>query len=91
MNSRPHPYQGCALPLSYSSVTIVGRGAPRAPGRRALLSARPDNVKAKRMENKPATPSREERLAEKLRENLRRRKAQAKEQQVSLPKQPPKS
>ena len=27
LNSRPHPYQGCALPLSYSSVTIG-----RSPG-----------------------------------------------------------
>ena len=23
LNSRPHPYQGCALPLSYSSVTVA--------------------------------------------------------------------
>jgi len=43
------------------------------------------------MEKKPAAPSREERLAEKLRENLRRRKAQAREQQATLPKPPAKS
>ena len=47
------------------------------------------------MNDKPAAPSREERLAAKLRENLRRRKAQARamEQgdQAALPKQPPKS
>jgi hypothetical protein len=43
------------------------------------------------MEKKPESQSREERLAAKLRENLRRRKAQAKEQQATLPKRPPKS
>ncbi|WP_324740722.1 hypothetical protein U8326_12680 [Tsuneonella sp. CC-YZS046] len=47
------------------------------------------------MNDKPAAPSREERLAAKLRENLRRRKAQARamEQgdQAALSKQPPKS
>lgn len=44
------------------------------------------------MEKKPAQPSREERLAAKLRENLRRRKAQAKaldgEGNAALPKEP---
>ena len=73
-----------------------------APGRRALLAASTVLVKRARlgqgilaMNDKPAAPSREERLAAKLRENLRRRKAQARamEQgdQAALPKQPPKS
>jgi hypothetical protein len=35
--------------------------------------------------------SREARMAEKLRENLRRRKHQAREQNAALPKVPPKS
>ena len=51
------------------------------------------------MEKKADTPSREERLAAKLRENLRRRKAQARElgdhgdgqDNAPLPKEPPKS
>ena len=51
------------------------------------------------MEKKAAAPSREERLAAKLRENLRRRKAQARELEdpgvspdnAPLPKEPPKS
>ena len=43
------------------------------------------------MEKKVQSQTREERLAAKLRENLRRRKAQAKEQQAALPKPPPKS
>ena len=25
LNSRPHPYQGCALPLSYSSLSLPWR------------------------------------------------------------------
>jgi hypothetical protein len=48
-------------------------------------------------EKKPAKPSREERLAAKLRENLRRRKAQSRERDTTsreldatLPKVPPK-
>jgi len=45
--------------------------------------------------DKPAKPSREERLAAKLRENLRRRKAQARamgeEANSALPKPPHKS
>ena len=43
----------------------------------AGLSFPPARGKAERMETKPGTPSREERLAAKLRENLKRRKAQA--------------
>ena len=44
------------------------------------------------MESSPKAISREERLAAKLRENLRRRKAQARAVEANtLPKQPPKS
>jgi len=47
------------------------------------------------MENRPSKPSREERLAAKLRENLRRRKAQSREKGTvdagALPKTPQKS
>jgi len=47
------------------------------------------------MEKRPDMPTREERLAAKLRENLRRRKAQARQlgeqDNAPLPKVPPKS
>jgi hypothetical protein len=43
------------------------------------------------MAEKPVKPSREERLAAKLRENLKRRKAQARAQNSALPKPPRKS
>jgi hypothetical protein len=46
------------------------------------------------MNERPVKPTREERLAAKLRENLRRRKAQARAMEVpdnaALPKAPPK-
>ena len=47
------------------------------------------------MEKKPESPSRKERLAAKLRENLKRRKAQTRaagqDNNAALPKCPPKS
>jgi len=46
-------------------------------GRRALLCVGSGNVKAVAMEQVPKPLSREERLAAQLRENLKRRKAQA--------------
>jgi len=46
-------------------------------GRRALLCVGSGNVKAVAMEQLPKPLSREERLAAQLRENLKRRKAQA--------------
>ena len=70
------------------------------------MSARPTNVKqglsigqdsgkALRMGKETQIPSREERLAAKLRENLHRRKAQARAlepgDKPALPKTPPKS
>src|SRR3546814_4611519 len=79
LNSRPHPYQGCALPLSYSS-----RPKGRAPIVMRLRNVKPSlrntafTGKAFPMgEERRGTVPREERLAAKLRENLRRRKAQA--------------
>jgi hypothetical protein len=70
-------------------------------GRGALLAARIRLVKQLpllhcliAMNDKPAKPTREERLADKLRENLRRRKAQARAletpENAALPKPPPK-
>ena len=35
LNSRPHPYQGCALPLSYRGGPEGGASSPRRPGREA--------------------------------------------------------
>src|SRR6186713_2817736 len=97
LNSRPHPYQGCALPLSYSSRTMRCRRRLNPPGRRAPLAFGRPLVKRERgrqarmmSEDRPE-PTREERLAAKLRENLRRRKAQAREagkRDDSLPKEP---
>ena len=85
LNSRPQPYQGCALPLSYSSTPFhqdpaaLGRGAgarywpwPLALSSRCLIA----QPLLPMRESKPAL-TREERLAAKLRENLRRRKEQA--------------
>ena len=104
LNSRPQPYQGCALPLSYSSQPFLLRKPPRRLGRGGLMSARLANVKdrlvARRvcqhgLDMSDANPpvSREQRLAAQLRENLKRRKAQArnldKAEAPPLPKVPP--
>ncbi len=53
------------------------RGSGRCRGRGALLCAGAGNVKAQAMDESPKGQSREERLAASLRENLKRRKAQA--------------
>jgi hypothetical protein len=56
------------------------------------LCAGGGNVKAEAMVETPKDPSREERLAAKLRENLKRRKSQARGQgDAALPKRPPNS
>ncbi len=85
LNSRPHPYQGCALPLSYrgacSRRAPIGACAPLVklslkPG----LNESSTSGKAFHMsEHTNSETTREERLAAKLRENLRRRKAQVRE------------
>ena len=84
LNSRPQPYQGCALPLSYSSQPFRWPDWRKAgPGRGALLAVPPCFVKREAVSagklpmRKDDNLSREERLAAKLRENLRRRKDQA--------------
>jgi len=69
------------------------------PGRGALLALPPcfvkrdpDSGKTLPMSETPPQPSREERLAAKLRENLRRRKAQARDiRESGLPKAEPDS
>ena len=96
MNSRPHPYQGCALPLSYRGA--VKRRAPIVPraqkvkpslqGWRCIGNA--FRMSEETDKNMSRAMTKEERLAAKLRENLRRRKAQAREitesNSESLPK-----
>ena len=78
MNSRPQPYQGCALPLSYGS-TFRGKraydGAARALSTRLAGIERDAHLGGMAEKDK----EREERLAAALRENLRRRKAQSRE------------
>ena len=96
LNSRPQPYQGCALPLSYSSTPFrLGPQRVRAPGQGALLpwglalsSDWLDSRGRLRMPEKPPLTPREQRLAAALRENLKRRKAQARagEALQTLPK-----
>ena len=75
MNSRPQPYQGCALPLSYGSIP----GAQGAAGAR-LRDEGGGIVKAKPARDKQRMADKDEkaaRLGAALRENLRKRKAQA--------------
>ena len=78
LNSRPHPYQGCALPLSYRgpasnrrvcylNQTRMKSVLPREMHEKAMTEKRPPRDKE--------SGSREDRLAEALRANLRRRKA----------------
>ena len=81
MNSRPLPYQGSALPLSYCSAWGGILAIPKS-GKRNLdgfsplgyvprMSRKPDSGKAGK-----ASP-REDRLKAALKANLQRRKAQA--------------
>ena len=69
--------------------------AARGPVVKRGLSFASARGKALAMEKKPDVPSREDRLAAKLRENLKRRKAQARMMERAdkgaLPKSPPKS
>ena len=86
LNSRPHPYQGCALPLSY-------RGHARKPSRPgpALLASAPKRWKprgthgrsnpvllsssAMSKKQPPKQDARRQRLAAALKRNITRRKA----------------
>jgi hypothetical protein len=76
LNSRPQPYQGCALPLSYGSTFAEERayddGALPLSTR---LAGREDGRHVIAMSEKEK--EREEKLAAALRDNLRKRKAQA--------------
>ena len=85
MNSRPQPYQGCALPLSYGSTDWRTRAYPvrrrhcqpfRRLASNRLARALPREHMAAMAGNEK---EREERLAAALRENLRKRKAQARD------------
>ncbi len=79
------------LPRVRSTTELQQPGNART-GRRGLLCAGGGNVKAEAMVETPKDPSREERLAAKLRENLKRRKSQARGQgDAALPKRPPNS
>ena len=60
-------------------------------GLSSIAPVRQDEAMSDEKSAKPqASPTREERLAAKLRENLRRRKEQARAMDATLPKQPPK-
>ena len=85
LNSRPHPYQGCALPLSYSSVTVARCLGPNFDLCKRNLDPFLHVMYGKCMERK-TTPinkakksasSREDRLKAALKANMGRRKAQA--------------
>ena len=82
LNSRPLPYQGSALPLSYCS-TVRGSLDPIATPRKPILDGAVPLRYANRMARKTSsrkqgTESREARLKAALKANLGRRKAQAK-------------
>ena len=90
LNSRPHPYQGCALPLSYRSAgraggrcgraDAIGQSCKRQSGRflpPALEHGRMAEKPRKRSRPRPSDKSREDRLKAALKANLPRRKAQA--------------
>ena len=104
LNSRPQPYQGCALPLSYSSTPFpaFARKARGAPGQARPLAAGRHLVKqglrkrsafvtsAGMTDHAPhasaaAKAERQARLAEQLRANLHRRKAQARAIDAAAP------
>ena len=96
LNSRPQPYQGCALPLSYGSTADLSarRQEPPTPARYGQsLSARQGGLPGKAITSyrKVMTThdkDRAQRLAEALRENLRRRKAQARQTPPAAPETP---
>ena len=90
MNTRPLPYQGSALPLSYGSEIIAEDAgdapetAPKCHAESAIASRLPPggvpgyrSFMRSPKKSDPGT-SRDERRAKALRENLKRRKAQAK-------------
>jgi hypothetical protein len=47
LNSRPLPYQGSALPLSYGSMPAADEGATmKRPQRRPIIATRPEMAQA---------------------------------------------
>ncbi len=75
--------------LQQPTISYAGQGAKALSGRGALLAGPAGLVKhcpaaamPFAMKDDPATLTREERLAAKLRENLRRRKAQSREMET---------
>ena len=90
MNTRPLPYQGSALPLSYGSEIIAEDAgdapetAPKCHAESATASRLPSGGRPgyrslmSGPKEKDAGTSRDDRRAKALRENLKRRKAQAK-------------
>ena len=113
LNSRPLPYQGSALPLSYGSIGSVSGGHRRDPGRNASPECRPAPDGARKLlpgngtdgwtfpggsHKSPAMSGkgksggttdqpteRKQRLAQALRQNLRRRKDQTRRRKTDAP------
>ena len=89
LNCRPLPYQGSALPLSYGSILVAGavcrgNGRSTATGiystqaqKTPITTSDESRTARKAMSKSDEATTREQRLAAKLRENLKRRKDQA--------------
>src|SRR5262249_43177575 len=88
LNSRPQPYQGCALPLSYGSTARFppplggGEAGPMEKASRPVKRACTTFCNPPNRRPMDAKTEREKRLAEALRNNLRRRKEQAREKEA---------
>ena len=86
LNSRPHPYQGCALPLSYRGIEFIERA--RYLKQNGLKTPKVNELstmteKSEKSKNAKAGESREDRLKAALRANLRRRKTAARKDKAS--------
>ncbi len=89
LNTRPHPYQGCALPLSYGGLpgwrhngTLPGGIQPAST---PLNDADPAMVDVPSGKPRGSKPARQRRQAQELRANLLRRKAQARARETDIP------
>ncbi len=83
MNTRPLPYQGSALPLSYGGSPGRGLSCHTAAGiRKHGVVVREDDRKSPKVrpDTAEARTARERRLAEEMRANLIKRKAQQRAQ-----------
>ena len=91
LNSRPHPYQGCALPLSYCStldglrfiVKNMKRKRYLDPAQSLLYGVAMSKDQSQMTDKEKAAAERAERLRKQLRENLRRRKAQVRSRKAT--------